>query len=1055
MKNIIKNKIRKLLGDSQGFSLVEIIMAIGVLSVGGYVILNTTQTVNKQEKVMTVTPVVSRLNLNMLTKVKRILTEIKDENDVHNQGICKYVSSTAASPGVGPVFIKLFSESGSDGFSNARWEQYVGDDWDSVGPQGSECEAKNNYQKCYKMKSDTNLGLSDKKSSDLNVVLSIKIMPLNMNPFIGDGKLFSDISGNTDIRDVKDVGFKVIAKVSFNIEKDRRISKIYDDFIWAPAVGSCDYTLSKGKKVKLSLSGAGASDPDGNTVYNRSGFAGNKQDPLRVIFRKTQVQKGKLTNNGQFLQSDTNENIFGSCNEVKYRCPQEDHSKREYDDISMTMNLTYFPDNKLVPFFASQMTMVPKLVMQKGESGTDLISSTASKSGYYFDELPYSYDSSKSEYFLSGAQKQPLVVDGSHILQVAISDNSSSGSSNSLCRRICTSDSNYNTSGTTYVDRYSPYLSYKFKGFDEDFKLASNQAFGCTSCYMKGCDRLGLETFGPMAKQPYQPLDSGIPECSMKEASSVVNDINPYKGSSKEGNGWSGDSKKCIAAKLSYDQSSLVYYAEDCSSSLPVMCFNYGKFLLARDISNGNESLSKVKFSDASARCFKMGLEKIPVAALDEYLGSTTLPMPKVNGRYEFINLAEQGLFISPQIQKDVKYYNEWRMQNGIGKDDKFWVNMEKDSGNNMAAGAPLMSAKSADKYGVYFDGNGVLIYRQYASDLGLRSISGDKGMILFHNIKFKGGVAVNPMNPMSGEDSRKFPFICRKNSAPYELYKSDSTSNKQSDGFSICNNSGGKFLPPTTSLGWVKAMFLVSGNHRNYPFPDPKMTSVSSAKGAWVGLLDKNDGKGFGLMNFDRLNSIGDTSIYTPRTEDKVKIVDGEGRYQNPRAMVVSGRIDNKNVDIPAKGRLKVNIENIYTINIELNDHETDVKKMTLDDIASKFNGETSKATMRVERTGGNDDDSRYKIIIESKSTDVDSMVEILDGNSNSVLSFSKGDKGTAPNPKKLCLDNSQYSFEKIPKKGYCKNEVTINSIKHGKIFGMLWELGGYSTQERFVFGN
>lgn len=1052
MKNIMNKFLKSISGNQRGFSLVEIIMAIGVLGIGGYVLLNTTSTVTKQEKVMTVNPVVSRLNLNIVGKAKRILTELEDQNGAHTQGICQMVSSTASSPGVGPVFITLFPKTGNGGFPTSRWNQYIGDDWNASGPKGKECEANNNYQKCYTMKDDTNLGLSDKKTTDLNVVLSVQLIPMNMNPLKDNGgKMFQDLSGNTLTTDIKDIGFKIVSKVTYNVEADRRVSKIYDDFIWAPAVGSCDYTLPKGTKVKLSLSGAGASDPNGSTVYNRSGFAGNKQDPLQVIFRKTQVQKGKLTNNGQFLQSDTNANIFGSCNETRYRCPQEDHSRRDYGRINIAMNLTYFPDNKLVPFFASQMTMIPKVVMEKNDQNSDLISGTGSKSAMFFDGRTYNYRSTAGEYYF-GNTTEPLVVNGSHVLQVAISDSGNANTSNNLCRRVCTKESNYNTTGTTYVDQWSPYLSYKFKGYDDQFKLASNQGFGCTACYMKGCDRLGLETFGPMAQQPYQPLDSGLPECSMKEGSSVLNEINPYKSFSKDGSGWTDGNKKCIAARLSYDQSSLTFTAEDCDSSLPVMCFNFGKFILARDIAGGNESLAKVPFKDASKRCFNMGKETINKAALDEYLGSTTLPFPQTGSQYSFINVAEQGTFVAPQIQKDVKYYNEWRMQNGIAKDTKFWVNMKKDSGKNMVASVPFMSAGSKDNFGVYFDGNGVLTYRKYPSSLGLKSASGTKGLLLFHHVKFKGAVAVDPTNP---SNEREFPFLCRKSSAPYQLFLSDKTSSKQSRGHSACSSEGGKFLPPTTSLGWVKAFFLVAENHRNYPYPDPRTTSASSVQGAWVALQDRNDRKGWALMDFDRIKDIGDTSNYEPQQGDKVKILDGVGRYINPRAMVTSDRISGKNVDIPAKGTFKVNIENTYTVEVTLNSHETDIKKMKLQDVADKFNDSTSRAIMRVNKVSGNKGDARYKLVVESKSTDVDSMVEIMGGTSNSALKFQTGDKGTAPNTKKLCWDNSGYSFEQLPKSGYCKNELTVDSIKDGLIYGILWELGGYSAQQKFVFNN
>src|SRR5690606_13792099 len=100
-------------------------------------------------------------------------------------------------------------------------------------------------------------------------------------------------------------------------------------------------------------------------------------------------------------------------------------------------------------------------------------------------------------------------------------------------------------------------------------------------------------------------------------------------------------SGKCISARLNSVSGRLEYRREDCNQEKPILCYAFGKFRLARNVTRGGEQLANVKFKDALNRCAAMVREVTSVSQLNTYLGRA-ISAPISNGNYEFINLATQ-----------------------------------------------------------------------------------------------------------------------------------------------------------------------------------------------------------------------------------------------------------------------------------------------------------------------------------------------------------------------------------------------------------------------------
>lgn len=212
-----------------------------------------------------------------------------------------------------------------------------------------------------------------------------------------------------------------------------------------------------------------------------------------------------------------------------------------------------------------------------------------------------------------------LTAKSSHSLTYELMDkitDEANPTANGICRNICNASNQYNKGS----DPIHPYFSYKVNienNLDADGNeiktdyLKAQAPVACTSCYMKSCERIGLGTFGPMKEMPSEPTDAGVPECVQYES------VASAKTETSSINLGSVNANKCVAMKLkSGDMAGFEYEADDCFSEKNVMCFNYGKHLLAADVGGSGTTLVTSQFNSARNICFNTSKELVNTDSL-------------------------------------------------------------------------------------------------------------------------------------------------------------------------------------------------------------------------------------------------------------------------------------------------------------------------------------------------------------------------------------------------------------------------------------------------------
>ncbi len=973
--------------NDKGFSLAEVVVAAGILGIGALILVKTKSLSVDSERRSIVQTNATLLNEDLIKGATNLLSKSEDANGRKVRGVCPLVSSPTLSPGVGSINISL-ANAGKVFNNDSNWDNFF-PSWQET--KNKECELKGAWGKCYKViPSKVVASFSEGDLEKKDIIASVAIYPVNMNPHTnGGGSLFKRLTlSDRKLYDAKDIGFEIVATVNFNNDKMERRKKVMSDFFWAPNVGVCDYTLKDGKtKVKLSLNGSGASDPSGMTVYNRSGFTGNLKEPIDINWKKTQVQAGIVTNNGNFITSDTSKNIFGSCNETKYRCPQVKSNQREYGPINLYTNVQYNKYNKVNDGNGSNtMTFKPRIQLKKG-SGGDLFST--SNQTYTFRN-----DTKKAG--------EESTLKGAHSLAFMITDRNSKDATK-VCRSICTEQTNYNTNDASWEDRYTPYLKSRFASSLESYQYSSGQELGCTACYMKNCSQFGLGTFGPMAAMPSQPLDSSLPECSLKESKTRVNTPATYFSAKKVGTPWSTSESSCMSATLNRSTNELEYKPEDCAKKLPVLCYNFGAYVLARDVLNNKEALSYVTYTDAGNRCYRMGREVARPSELDQYIGGKFDAPKNKDGNYDFINLAQQGIFLAPQYKQDIVDMSSWFVENGIPNQKRFWVAMVRDGKSNIIARPPFAPKyDSQDRFALYFTGGGSLVAQKYPSSLEIGQSSGPKAFILSHHIKFKGLFAAAAQKPFG---TKRIPFLCRRKGIDGDYFISKKDSFKFDEGAMICSAEGGVFIPPTTPVGWVSAMSKLNPFSGQYGYPNPRQVKKDEIPVAWVGMSSggtpDNYHKNWYYASSD-VKYVGGTSKYIPTGSDNgYTIINGDGDFINPRAELVgSVVVDAPAMTIAAGKHFSLFSSSHFHENPKINDSTTP-KIQNLEDWVGVLNAKLAGADFRVKLASP----GQKKVIASGKKPGPGNYIK-LDNNAASRFGFNYGNReAKSPEGYHLCF--------------------------------------------------
>lgn len=892
-------KFRKLrnLKNNDGFGLLEAIFGGLLIAAAAVLITKGIFRHRDSDKISKTIPRIVKVNDSLINSMKKLFKDTKDTDGNRSKGLCQFINTNSMSPGVGLIKLKVFANnSQSEKFSDEDWQSsfYA---WEPAAED--ECEGTHHWKKCFKLKDHELFGILPTEKERMNVVGSIEVRPTNMNPLLPDKALYEDFDVSTASmeRDVKEVSFRMIAKVYYNeqVAGNPRKTIIQEDFFWAPAVGECDYIISTGDQVILSLSGMGGADPNGKFIYNKSSFVAQDVPPVDVEFIKSQVTNGTINPESQRIVSDTSQNVAVSCNEVKFRCRQGS-GNRDFGPMNVDFRLDYNEtNNQAIETQVQSMAFFPELEIRKSDAATVVGNGTATR--VVFDGV--AYNRAGNRYASSANPDRTLRISNTHSMRLTLTDSGNSNSNNTLCQSICTEGNNYNYNAAGEDSQnYLGILKYLADG--QEYRANSLERMECIACYMKDCGRLGLSTFGPMHRQPSQPLDAGVPECNANLTGASARTLAPYEPiTSSNGNG-------CVAARLDDTQDKLILEERDCSSNLPVMCFNFGTFFLARDLNtNNSDDLSLKSFNDSFRRCYETGRERANKATLDSYVVGGPMTAPTSGANYDFINIAQQGMFIAPQTTDDLRLYRKWLNDNSIANQE-VWVALNSNYGHFKAA-PPEMKNENNEVHALYFNQGNRLQYKKFQGGGQPFNPGGaSKAMLLLHNIRYKGVVEAN-----KNQGSKSFHFLCLDLGG--EFFKSDTASSNWNDGIANCLASGGLFVPPVTAIHWAQALKLAAPFDERYAFPDPNSDEVG---GVWIAYEGNGpyhlpdmffDNPAYAKYKFLR-DGLG--------TNKAVKLSDGTGQGAASKALCVeNGQIAviNKN-NICSNGSRKIEITHLQS---------------------------------------------------------------------------------------------------------------------------------------------
>ena len=757
-----------------GMSLIEILVASAVSLVVIVGVVDLTSKVSNNQVKQNQGKESFYSQEAALTVAKSILFDVySSKTSKRTEGLCRNLSVDNARPGINYVELILDFNFFED---NDRWVKKLPSDWKIV-----ECDkkfdTKSRYEKCFKLNNENQA-----------YFLAVGLNLVNIDA--KNGKI-ENFPKNKNKADIKTVAFDFNAIV-FNQEKNA--VKSNELFVPAADVGYCElkrkrWLLSKKNTkeeyYKVYPSGSGLVDDAGKSIYNSTSFAKNKSDLLDFKLLKPSVQVGKL--NSENISVDSRYNVEITCNEKKFKC-SKNASDRIFDDtLDIDMILSYNP----------------------GRVFPDNINS----------DVSISFSSNKSSISVKGKDIDSQINKGQFLpLKKGTNNYSVSVENiNGTCNKICKSVEK----GSFYKGNFSFEL-YRGLGKkkellkDKPETFSSHGEIACTTCYMKSCARLGLGTFGPVQRtnysdgHPIEPLDGNIPECAVQDSKSV-------KSFSKV-NKMSISSESCLSGHFS--GGNLVLKKETCSKKLPVMCFTFGKFRLARNIDSGK--LIKATKNKSHKICFEQGLEILGREKVEEWLNLKELEKYfDVSGnKLKFINLANQGFFTAPQTDEQISDTVRVFRKNLTSLSQKFWIGYDLNASGHTVGSLPLIynTQDSLDikESALFFGLNSTVNIESPSNTLKSFSntIKANKAGILLHNLKHKGVAFVD------SEQTKSLSYVCFNEELGFFI--STKTGTKYVDGVSVCKRekNNALFYPPQTPLQWSSILLKLNKNEYDKPFP-------------------------------------------------------------------------------------------------------------------------------------------------------------------------------------------------------------------------------------------
>ena len=392
---------------------------------------------------------------------------------------------------------------------------------------------------------------------------------------------------------------------------------------------------------------------------------------------------------------------------------------------------------------------------------------------------------------------------------------------------------------------------------------------------------------------PGEALDNPLPECATKrEADKLKTTFSLPEDKDED----ALETKKCIALNIreteglmfNNSDNSKLYSAENCADKLPVLCFAGGQYRPAMQVKDSNNLSSPLEvvtsdFKGAQKACMEMGREigrswdlgmlfwkmwtsldnSNPSTVFTKVnrtinsLGPGAVNFPnslnwennqKESSKYDFINNATRGMFLTPPDQPDIPYVTKKikrQITDAQKQNTKMWVAMETDAGGFVMASPPYAELTKQHPFALYFGkapGNPITLLKDTAkSPRAGKSVSSTSPYLaLAHSLRWKG--------LYQEEKSTELPFLCKSldtgkffvtTAKGAIVTKSgenkDTTGENTKAGHTACNTQGGQFVPPISSMEWAQALLALNPHDPHLPFPDPlsDLPSCSLNEGA------------------------------------------------------------------------------------------------------------------------------------------------------------------------------------------------------------------------------
>lgn len=854
-EEIMQTICSKNLKNKSGFSVVDALIAAGFVAAAGIMAMGLVSTFNVNVSRSSTKKMSSYFHTDLLARSKRVLMQVEDTSTPPRlvNGLChsSLIRSDSQVAGVSLIQTNIRAETFNEVFTSATWEQIFGSDWSAIGCPASISDGAYSAR-CFRLKNSSALAATIAKDDVLDAY--VKVIPVGVDPKLSSG-FFNPLANDIGWIDAKKVAYGIHLMVKHEYADPAKPAEkktdesISNGMVWVAEIPYCD-----SGSLKLSMSGTGLGDWLGNSIYNTASFDEQSIGPLLISTHKRVVTKGKLfrasTDGADYIAADFSKNIELACTETAYRCPGVG-GRTFLPNLGLRTNVSYFANNNVNAQVQSRFSLRPRIISPQG---TDIITDRVNSIQYRAAGQEFREDANGHMFQLTegGNMSTSEFYVGGNLARTSVDVTFTNGAG--MCQTICS-----NASQKYKMNFLATLWGFNRDGSDYTEVLPAGTAtdpdinVGCNVCNSKSCNKMGLEVFGDMSSQPPEPLDAGVPYCAVADSSRSQQVYKP-----------TGSPAITSNSCLSYKQTSSggVLSWKNCSTALPVICFNNGSFAPARQFSNSTRFyFPAVMFNQAQDLCYQQSVEKGSVATLKELFNtyvvdaaSRNVSISAINKmsagapNYIFYNNTNQGLFIAPQTS------TQWsQLASGLTNpkvvyadsqypdvsDKEFWIAMRSSADGSPTPIPEVPVAKAggsnAYNYALYWGRDGRPLFREITNSVSDAGSSG-VGVLVYH-LKYRGLVFSN-----SSFATRR--ALCRSKSLDGDYFLTGSVTTSASAS-TACESNGGVFAAPTTPLGWAKAFdllvtgFDVGADQDVFTFPDPS----GAIKSVWVALSGSSGG--------------------------------------------------------------------------------------------------------------------------------------------------------------------------------------------------------------------